>query len=265
MFFNWAIKTKHRWLQKAIYWAQLPVVLSPAYVIIRTLTPLAKRVIPAHTSPLVIRSVGFVLPVLLYVGTASLCLFLLDRWFRYRAGDLLIASLAFCRDEVAAPELNLRPGALVVELHMGEVYNYAKYWPLRLTPTELVPFVFLDTYKGVLNLIEQVKSGRAPIDRTTPLMTTTVFLSAAHQIASVYVAEEIRRKKTLLYCLALALSLRVSPLSGRIPSPRGVYKRVYLPTQALLDHEPFFREEVARLSQLTQKIRQRKQRQRRIG
>ncbi|MBI3950505.1 MAG: hypothetical protein HY314_08635 [Acidobacteria bacterium] len=91
-------------------------------------------------------------------------------------------------------------------------------------------------------------------------MTTTIFLNAANRVSPIYVAEEIKRSKTLLYRLSVALSLRMNPFSSRLPPPRSGARRVYLPTQALLDQESFFQEEVARLTPLTQKILQRKQR-----
>jgi len=257
MFFKWAVHTRQRWLQRVIYWAQAPVVAGLGYGMMRVLAAIGRWLIPAMASPWVLRS--FILT--LFPGVVILCVVLLNKLFRYRTGDLVLASLNFCPEDVHSPQLNLRRGTLVVELHQGEFYNFAKYWPLRLSLTELVPFAFLDSYTAVINLIEQIKSGRAPLNGSTPLMTTTIFLSAADHIPAVYVAEEVKREKTFLYRVAMALSLRMNPFSSRIPAPRSGSRRVYLPAQALVDHEPFFRDEVAKLSKLTQRILERKRRQ----
>lgn len=259
VFFKWAVHTKRRWLQAAIYWSHVPVVVGLGCGTTYAFFALVLWLVAVWANLRVAKSVAIVFPVLFLISAIILCLILLDKLFRYRAGDLLLATLSFCPEDVSFPHLTLRRGTLVVELRMGEFYNFAKYWPLRLRPSELVPFVFLDTYKGVLNLIEQVKAGTAPIDGTTPLMSNTTFLRATNQIPRVCEMEEVKRTQTFLYRLALALSLRMNPFSSRIPIPRATSKRAYARTQALVDQEQFFRDEVARLSQLTQKILQRKE------
>lgn len=260
MFFTWAIKTRCRWLPKVIYWAQVPVVVAPVFGLMYVWMGLTRWLTSISGNFWLAKGVSFISPLLLFCVAVGLCIFLMEKLFRYRTSNLMVASLAFCPEDVSVPHFTFRRGAPIVELHMGEFYNYAKYWPLRLTLSELIPFAFLDTYTGVLKLIEQVKSGASPINRDTVLMTTTIFLTATTHLAPIYVAEEVRRKKTLLHRLAMALSLRTNPFSSRIPPPRSGSKRIYFPAQAFVDSESFFREEIARLSTLTQKILERKQR-----
>jgi hypothetical protein len=262
MFFALGLRTKHRWLQQVIYWSQVPVVAGVGFGAARLLFVLLRRGVSALGSPWVTTGMGLISPVLLFLGAAALCIFLLEKLYRYRTGNLLVASLALCPEDVSSPEIQLRRGDLVVELHMGEFYDFAKYGRLKLKPAEFVPVAFLDTYKAVIDLIGQVRSGAAPLNGNTLLMTTTVFLSAAHQVSPIHFGAAVVRGKTLLHRLSLALGLRMNPFSSRIPAPRTGAQRVYLPVQTLVDHEQFFRDEVARLSKLTQKILNRKERRR---
>ncbi|MBI3950506.1 MAG: hypothetical protein HY314_08640 [Acidobacteria bacterium] len=152
VFFAWAIQTRFRWLQRVIYWAQGPIalviVMIPSYGVLRALKVVTRGWLSAPEDALVRNSLMAVWFILVYLGAAGLCVVLVEKLFRYRTGDLVVASLTFCPEDISSPHFSLRRATLVVELHLGEFYNYAKYWPLRLKPTELVPFVFLDAYKG---------------------------------------------------------------------------------------------------------------------
>jgi len=260
MFFRLAVKTKSHRLQQAIYWGQVPLILVIALGGVAAVTHAAKWAVAAVGGAVAEKGFAMVSGPLSNVAAVVLAVYALDQWFRYRAGSLLICTLSRCPEDICVGPIRLRRGRLIVALRMGELYNYLKFWRMRLSPKELVPFVYLETYKGVLSLIERIRSGRVPIEPDTPLMVTTPLAPNVDTTGVVVSPEQIDLSRGLIYRLAMGLALRRNPFSSRIPRPRGVSRRVYFPARWLLDHEAFFRDEVARLSRVTEKILERKRR-----
>lgn len=190
----------------------------------------------------------------------------IERITRYKIAPMFNARLAFSQEDVSGEFLTVTKGTPVIELLMGEFYDYARYWPLRLTPKELTLILYRDTFQGLLALIEKMKSGWSVIPETATIMIYTPLLKDeyARRLQAItssrkVTQEELRKKRLIHYRLKMMLALGTNPFSKTLPVPK-FYRRGYFLAKSLLqeDLERDLRQEVVRLSALIAPILARK-------
>ena len=202
------------------------------------------------------------------VGAFVVLKLTIERITRYKISPMFNARLAFSQEDVSGESLTVTKGTPVIELLMGEFYDYARYWPLRLTPKELTLILYRDTFQGLLALIEKMKSGWSAIPETAIIMIYTPLLKDeyARRLQAITSSrmlkqEELKKKRLLHYRLKMFMALGTNPFSKKLPVPK-FYRRGYFLAKSLLqeDLERDLRREVVRLSALIAPILARKRR-----
>jgi len=246
-------------LQKLILMAQAVILtglpLAIMYPLALLLELLGRSLFPALNFEVAAR-------IFLDLGLIVVFVVTLEKLIHYRLAPMLIVRLNFSQEAIEAQGLKVTKGMPVAELMMGELYDYARYWRLKLTPRELTVFLYRDTYKGLLKLIEKMKSGWRLIPPTAVIMIYTPLLKEeyAERVQAVVSPkelrqEDLRRRSLWQYRLKMFLATRISPFSKDIPIPK-FYRRGYLLPKSLLPEEleRDLRAEIARLSLVTEEI-----------
>jgi hypothetical protein len=187
----------------------------------------------------------------------------LEKVIRYRIAPMFTTKLNFSKEEIQAEHLTITKGMPVVEILMGERYEYLfRYRHMKLSPKELTVFLYLDTYKGLLKFLEKIKSGWWLIPKTSIIMIYTPLLKEEYArriraVSSLKVVsqEELRKKRLFHYRLTMFMATGLNPFSKNVPIPK-FYRRGYFKAESLLaeDLEPDLRAEIARLSVLVEGI-----------
>jgi hypothetical protein len=229
--------------------------LGGTYVVALAMEKLGEQLFPRL-------DVSFAAQTFYNIGAFVVLKLTIERVVRYKIAPLFNARLAFSQEEVSGEFVTVVRGTPVVELLMGEFYDYARYWPLRLTPRELTLILYRETFNGLLTLIEKMKSGWPLIPETAVMMIYTPLLKDeyARRLQAVISPrmlkqDDLKKKRLVHYRLKIMLALGVNPFSRNLILPK-FYRRGYFLAKSLLqeDLERDLRREVARLSSLVAEV-----------
>lgn len=238
------------------YLVSLSIPLLGMYWLTKTLLELAE----SHFPRLDFTSGAYIFLVVTVFLTFKL---VLEKVIRYRIAPMFTLKLSFSKEEIQAEHLTITKGLPVVEILMGERYEYFfRYRHLKLSPKELTVFLYLDTYKGLLKFLEKIKSGWWLIPKTSVIMIYTPLLKPEyvkrlHAVSSPHVTrqEELRKRRLFLYRITMFMATGLNPFSKNLPIPK-FYRRGYFKAESLLAEgiEPDLRAEIARLEVIVEGI-----------
>lgn len=228
------------------------LVFYPAY---SGLVSLGRRFFPAADLSLAIRIGLDVLLVLLLKV-------ILERVIHYRIAPMLVLRLSFSQDEIRHQISPIAPGRPVVEILMGEVYDYLRFWRKKPTPRLLTILLYIETYKGLLELQRKIRSGSWLLPEWTVFMVFTPLLNQrtvdrlqAVVSPNVVKPHQIARSKLKYYRVMMFFATRMNSFASDFPLP-SFYRRGYFPASSLVSEEleAFLRSEIARLSIVAERM-----------
>jgi hypothetical protein len=241
-----------RTAQQLILLSQVVLVFIPSllfYPAYGTLVPMARQVFPST-------DLSFAIRIGLDVIVIILLKIILERIIHYRIAPMFILRLGFCQEEIRHDTLTVTPGRPIVEILMGEVYDYLRFWRKKPTPRTLTVLLYLETYKGLLELQNKIRSGAWLLPDSTVLMVFTPLLNQrtadrlhAAMSPEVVKPHQMAGDKMVYYRVMMFFATRMNSFAGDFPLP-SFYRRGYFPAGSLVsrDAEDFLKAEIARLS-----------------
>ncbi|MCS6803906.1 MAG: hypothetical protein RMM98_03330 [Acidobacteriota bacterium] len=186
----------------------------------------------------------------------------MERIIHYRIAPMLVLRLRFSQEEIQGQTLTIAPGKPVIEILMGEVYDYLRFWRRKPTPRLLTVLLYIETYKGLLELQRRIRAGSWLLPEWTVFMVLTPLLTerAAERLQAAVSSDVVKphqmaRGKLVYYRVMMFFATRRNPFASDFPLP-SFYRRGYFPARSLVtkEVEEFLRSEIARLSIVVAKM-----------